>query len=380
MNEKRAREQLSRRQLLKLGGQGALLVAAGSLLPVTIARLASRLNSNEARAARRSPGLAAPASSGPAAPASSPMIVDKRLVATDGFIKLIGREDNPLYVFGFREAPLGAPISGLDGLKGPVQAPAPLIWGGEDVEHVQRGMVGIVFVRPAQNKPPINEGEKYAYNDGDGSTRYDREFALLMQDVWTTPHDNLAAIQETVWSDFDADYWVINGRAYPDTLKPNNNGLETGADPDLESQPISSLIQANEEEMVLLRLVNLGYEQHAMQLAGIPMKVIGEDATWLGPKGSGNAAYFQPMRGDTTYFTNVVDIGPGESRDVLFQAPPYLGDGSAPDVYLFKNRNLTKLVNAGAPGLGGMATEVWVYPEGTVGAQEWPNQTVDITL
>jgi len=451
MNEKRARQQLSRRQLLKLGTQGALLVAAGSLLPGTIARLASRLNSNEARAARSSPGLAAPASSGPAAPASSPVIVPKRLVATDGFIKLIGREDNPLYVFGFREAPLGAPISGLDGLKGHVQAPAPLIWVDEDdelhltvtniglvvrpdlddahtvhwhgfrnqitimdgvpevsiaippgrdfpyiyrpreegtylyhchfedVEHVQMGMVGIVFVRPAQNKTPINEGEKYAYNDGDGSTRYDREFALLMQDVWTTPHDNLAAIQETVWSDFDADYWVINGRAYPDTLKPNNNGLETGADPDLESQPISSLIQANEEEMVLLRLVNLGYEQHAMQLAGIPMKVIGEDATWLGPKGSGNAAYFQPMRGDTTYFTNVVDIGPGESRDVLFQAPPYLGDGSAPDVYLFKNRNLTKLVNAGAPGLGGMATEVWVYAEGTVGAQEYPNQT-DITL
>src|SRR3989304_3264017 len=122
MNEKRAREQLSRRQLLKLGGQGALLVAAGSLLPVTIARLASRLNSNEARAARRSSGLAAPASSGPAAPAASPLIVPKRLVATDGFIKLIGR-DNPLYVFGFREALLGAPISELDDLKGNVQAP-----------------------------------------------------------------------------------------------------------------------------------------------------------------------------------------------------------------------------------------------------------------
>jgi len=79
------------------------------------------------------------------------------------------------------------------------------------------GMVGVVFVRPSQNTLTT----KYAYNDDDGSTAYDREFALLLQDVWTVPHDNLASIQETVWSDFDANYWVINGRCYPDTVQPN---------------------------------------------------------------------------------------------------------------------------------------------------------------
>src|SRR5437764_14255502 len=38
----------------------------------------------------------------------------------------------------------------------------------EDVEHVQMGMTGMVFVRPKQNLTPLHAGERYAYNDGDG--------------------------------------------------------------------------------------------------------------------------------------------------------------------------------------------------------------------
>jgi hypothetical protein len=96
--------------------------------------------------------------------------------------------------------------------------------------------------------------------------------------------------------DYHANYWV--SRSYPDTIKPNN-------DPSIPSQPISSLIQVNEGEQVLLRWVNLGYEQHAMQLAGITMKVVGQDATYLGPLPSGRA--------DITYLTNTIYIGPGEA-------------------------------------------------------------------
>src|SRR3972149_1887341 len=57
----------------------------------------------------------------------------------------------------------------------------------EDVEHVQMGMQGIVYVRPSQNgdsyEHPVDSGRsytKFAYNDGDGSTGYDREFTLLL--------------------------------------------------------------------------------------------------------------------------------------------------------------------------------------------------------
>jgi FtsP/CotA-like multicopper oxidase with cupredoxin domain len=429
MNERRTDRRFSRRGLLKLGGQGALLVAAGALIPSAVVRLGSRFGASDARAARGAPGILNAASSGPAA------VTQMRLVATDGFTSLPGRD--PLYVFGFRDvsAQFNDTPEALDVYKGNVQAPAPIIyvnelddvtvrltniglvgrpdlddshtihWHGfrnqvtifdgvpevsiavppgrnfdyffrprdegtymyhchfEDTEHVQMGMVGVIFVRPAQDgNTTLYPSGKYAYDDGDGSTGFDREFALLVQDVWTIPHDNLIAVQESIWSDYHADFWVINGRAYPDTIKPNN-------DPSVPSQPISSLIQVNEGDRALLRWVNLGYEQHAMQLAGITMKIVGQDATFLGPLPSGRA--------DITHLTNTIYIGPGESRDVLFTAPPHSG-GAGPDVYLLKNRNLNKLVNGGAPGLGGMLTEVRVYPSGTLPSQTVPNETYPV--
>jgi len=224
----------------------------------------------------------------------------------------------------------------------------------EDSEHVQMGMDGVVFIRPAANP-------KWAYSDG--STTFDREWTLLLNEIDTRPHDGLLAVQEFVWSDYKPTYWIINGRSYPHTLLLNN-------DPALPSQTISSLVQINGGETGLLRLANLGYEQQAMHLTGIPMKVVGEDATFLrGPNGE-----------DLSYMTNTIYIGPGEARDVLFTAA-YSGaglysDGVGPyDRYLLKSRNLQHLINPGLSGLGGMATEVRVYAGGTLGAQTEPNQT-----
>ena len=90
----------------------------------------------------------------------------------------------------------------------------------EDVEHVQMGMTGMVFVRPQQNRTPISgdpAGSKYAYNDGDGSTRYDREFAFMITELWSAAHYRDAHIQVSDWTDFDPSFWLLNGRAYPDT-------------------------------------------------------------------------------------------------------------------------------------------------------------------
>jgi FtsP/CotA-like multicopper oxidase with cupredoxin domain len=359
----------------------------------------------------------------------------RRLAASDGFISLPGRAD-PLYVFGFREVvrPDGSPwpdasiSEAVAQVKGQVQNPAPILavdqdsdftlnltnvgfqnrpdlddshtihWHGfrnaislfdgvpevsiavpanksfpyfyrphdpgtymyhchfEDVEHVQMGMTGIVFVRPAL-------GANYAYNDL--STRFDRQFALLLNEIWTTPHDNGEDIQESIWTDYQPNYWTLNGRVYPQTIAPNN-------DPSLPSQPISSLVQCNPGEKVLLRLANLGYQQHAMQLPGIPMKVVGEDATLLR----------NPAGADLSYWANTLYIGPGEARDVIFTAPPFsslratASDGAGTyNTYFFKNRNSFKLTNNGASGLGGMATEVRVYQGSPLGAQTVPNQT-----
>ena len=109
----------------------------------------------------------------------------------------------------------------------------------EDVEHVQMGMTGMVFVRPKQNKgvaagtstpwggtlgAAIPAG-KYAYNDFDRSTAYDREFAYMITELWSAAHYRDAHIQVSDWTDFDPSFYLLNGRGYPDTMEPNGNPL-----------------------------------------------------------------------------------------------------------------------------------------------------------
>ena len=174
----------------------------------------------------------------------------------------------------------------------------------EDTEHVQMGMDGVIFIRPPDT------GVKRAYDDP--STAFDREFALLLNEIDLRPHDNLIAVQEFIWSEYDAQYFVINGRSYPDTIVGNGASGAPAVTPDgfpLPLQPVSSRIEANAGEAVLIRLTNLGYYQHSMQLAGIAMTVVGHDATFL----------------TSPYVTNTIDIGPGETRDAIFTAPAHSG-------------------------------------------------------
>jgi len=269
----------------------------------------------------------------------------------------------------------------------------------EDVEHVHMGMTSIVFVRPIQDGTPKTVSTpsgpktftKFAYNDSDGSTGYDRHFAILLNEIWSVFHDHDRDIQETIMTDYDPEWFTLNGRCYPQTVLPNDDpvipvgwlatsgtssGLttpNTNYGTNDRSQPNSSLIQVNQNDRVLLRLANLGYEQHAMELPGITMHVVGQDASLLRNSGGGGV--------DTSYLTNTLYIGPGEARDVLFDAPAYnAGRPSGSDsrgsynVYYFKNRNWRRLSNNGAPGSGGMMTEVRVYQD-ALPAQTIVNQT-----
>src|SRR5215510_6527847 len=294
------------------------------------------------------------------------------LTATDGYATMPNREDNPLYIFGFRDV-TSDPDQSVSHLvaqyKGHAQMSAPTLdflqnddmkitltnlglvqrpdltdshtihWHGfdipsplndgvpevsvavpigkqltyfyrphregtymwhchfEDVEHVHMGMTGIVYVTPTQDGTAHGGFSTFAYNDGgSGSTGYNRHFALLLNEVWSKFHDGDRDIQETIPTDYDPEWFTNNDPGFTTT----NTTLGT----EDHSQPNSSLIQVKGGDRVLLRMANLGYQQHAMQLPGIPMHVIGQDASWLGKDGV-----------DKTYLTNTLYIGPGEARD-----------------------------------------------------------------
>jgi FtsP/CotA-like multicopper oxidase with cupredoxin domain len=366
--------------------------------------------------------------------------------ATDGYMTVPGREHDPLYIFGFIPVPDDTVANLTRDFKGRAQHIAPILdttegadvyvkvtnlgliqrpdltdshtihWHGfrtpaalfdgvpevsvavpisrqftyfyrphnagtymyhchfEDVEHVQMGMTSIVFVRPAGHP-------NWAYNDP--STEFDRHFAILLNEVWSKFHDGDRDIQESIATDYDPEWFTLNGRCYPQTVLPNDDPALAAAlrirtfnannGDDEASQPVSALVQVNPGDRVLLRLANLGYLQHSMELPGISMRVIGQDATFLGSGAGLGVSY-----GDRRYSTNTLYIGPGEARDVMFTAPGY--SESAPTFtdawgtynrYFFSNRDHRKLANNGDPGAGGangaisglagMATEVRVY-------------------
>ncbi len=256
----------------------------------------------------------------------------------------------------------------------------------EDVEHVHMGMTGLVFVRPLQNSnTSYYPSGLYAYNDGDGSTGYDREFVMFLSEFWAEAHWCDSHIQLPDWSDYRADFSMLNGRVYPDTLEPNSpidgsaslhslavqrqaNGdlVVPSGRPELQYQPMSSVITCMPNERVLLRFANLGFREAAMTLVGIDMKVIGRDATLMrGRDGT-----------DTSYFTNTISIGAGESYDVIFTAPLFSGGpgstGLGYDAYVLYNRRLTQVANGASGGFGGQRTEIRVYPGG-LSAQQYPN-------
>ena len=244
----------------------------------------------------------------------------------------------------------------------------------EDVEHVQMGMTGIVFVRPLQDGNPLDPAARFVYNDGDGSTGFDREFAMFLSEVWAESHWADSHIQLPEWSDYHADFSLLNGRVYPDTIGPNGSIdpfnpvrdatgdlIPTPGYEHLKYQPLSSLVNCNAGERVAMRFSNLGFEEAAMTLAGITMRVVGRDATHMrGRDGT-----------DTSYETDTLSIGAGESFDVIFTARRTAA--SAPDTYILYDRTYRRSNNLDPGGFGGRTTEIHVHPAGTIPAQSIPN-------
>lgn len=201
----------------------------------------------------------------------------------------------------------------------------------EPVEHIQMGMIAPLIVRPQIEKDPIYEGRYFCYNDI--STEFNKEVLIFLTELDPIPHKSVAEVQGFDWTDYKSKYWLINGRSYNDTLKPSD-------DSDLPLQPFSSKVVASPGDRVLLRFVNLGFENHNMQLLGIPMKIIAKDAKQLiGTNGE-----------DLSYWTNTIYIAPGQTLDVIFTAPEQ-------GKYILFNRSHNKNTLAGT-AFGGMVTEI----------------------
>ena len=236
----------------------------------------------------------------------------------------------------------------------------------EATEHMQMGMLGSLYVRPRQNKlpdgtllgthvhnnPDRNDvtgvddsliGDKYAFNDGDGSTLYDVEYPMQVGSFDPDFHDANFNVQPLPFRDMKDTYFMLNGRGYPDTVV---EGPLMTPDPLSgllrPSQPVSSLVKAAPGQRILLRISNLSVTTvYTLGVSGLTMEVVGLDARLL-RDGDGNNMYYK---------TNSVTIGGGQSADIIIQAP------STPGTYFLYTKNLDRLSN-NKENFGGMMTEI----------------------
>jgi FtsP/CotA-like multicopper oxidase with cupredoxin domain len=233
----------------------------------------------------------------------------------------------------------------------------------EATEHMQMGMLGNLYVRPAQNRLAggtalrggfIHQtGHKYAYNDGDGTTRYDVEVPIQIGSFDPNFHDASESVQPLPFAMMKDLYPMLNGRGYPDTINPLS--IENTADTPRVSQKVPSLVVARVGQKVLLRISNLNVTNYyTLSLLGLPMKVVGVSARLLrglDPDGAGS------LVGRNLYYdTQSLTLGGGESYDVIVDTA-----GVTPGTYFLYTTNLNFL-NNNEEGLGGMMTEVVINP------------------
>lgn len=228
----------------------------------------------------------------------------------------------------------------------------------EATEHMEMGMIGNLYVLPKQNNLPNGTplgpsfthvtGNKYLYNDGDGSTLYHVDFPLQLLGFDRKFHQEHIAVQPLPFATLHEDYPMINGRGYPDTINPDpivttilddNNQVSFQN----ESQKVSSTITAVKGQRIALRISNVSLSDfHTLSVPGIPMTVVGKDARLLrGPTGK-----------NLFYQTTSVTLGGGETADVI------LDTASVPaGTYFVYDARLTNLSND-LEDYGGMMTEI----------------------
>ena len=201
--------------------------------------------------------------------------------------------------------------------------------GTDATLQTQMGLFGALIVRPAL-------GTTYAYNVASTAFTPGREYLLLFHELDPVIHN---AVEDGYTPDLEAfwpRYWTINGRAFPDTIAPDNA-------PWLPSQPYGSLVVVEPDEVALVRLADPGVHDHPFHTHANHLNQIAHDGRMLlGPLGEDlshmefTTVVAAGQTFDTTFTwtdvygwdpeTNPIPVQIPDMRNLAFPGPFYSGD------------------------------------------------------
>ncbi len=182
--------------------------------------------------------------------------------------------------------------------------------GTDTKTQVTMGLASVLIVRPSM-------GADFVYNRAADRFTPEEEFMAFLSEVDPYQH---AAWERSVGkgrnynlNTYHAYYWLLNGRGFPDTMADNNASW-------MPNQPYGALArihpfnddpgagQAYHPYPAVERFINVGTEEYPFHPHGQNGQVVGRDGYPLeGPGGQ-----------DMAYENFLVNIGPGQTWDVLF--------------------------------------------------------------
>jgi hypothetical protein len=211
----------------------------------------------------------------------------------------------------------------------------------EASEHVQMGMYGALVIYPSMESlakngitksctcgcwelngkeqheiPKTATNRNFAYNNI--HSYFDKEYVMLLSDIDSNWHKSVYNEQPFNAVNFKPDFWLVNGRAFPDTLLPHPLTPPKGSDSNIAQINYESYVHVKTNEKFLLRMINMGYQVVPWHIHGWHFMVAGKDAH-LSPflalaEGCEHINHKKTEMG----FTNT--IGSGETYDLIIFA------------------------------------------------------------
>lgn len=177
--------------------------------------------------------------------------------------------------------------------------------GTDTKTQVAMGLFGALIVRPSM-------GANYVYNRADSQFTPAEEFLALLSEIDPYQHQaweiGASVGQNFKSNNYNARYWMINGRGFPDTIADNNATW-------LNTQPYGALARiypydaATHPYPAVERFINVGTEEYPFHPHGQNGLVIGRDGNPL-EASTGEDLSFEKF---------AVNIGPGQTWDVFFK-------------------------------------------------------------